>query len=367
MSGTQPRRRTLDAQLGVLVALAAGSGRPSLAAAARRIAGSARVEEVELAGVPATLYRPARGALPLPRVVVLPGVTRQGRRHPAFVGVGTGLAAAGTLAAVVEPPGLSIGELTPDVLARTNAAVEAFAADPEGTGSLALAGVSGGATLALALAGAPALAARVSAVLALSPLCDIHEALRLVTTDRYGRGALISFRPGSFLRLVLARSAIAWLEDGLDRRRLREHVLELEDYGAEPLRAFRSWPLEELEREARAIVRLLANDDPSRFDELYEALPDDLRETVGLLSPLRVAGDVRAPVELVVAREDKYVPLADAVALASACPTVRMTVIDSLEHAVPRVSPSAARDLARLDGALVRFLSAVRSPSYSRG
>jgi len=352
----------------VLLALAAGSGRPSLAAAARRIAGSARVEEVELAGVPATLYRPARDALPLPGVVVLPGVTRQGRRHPAFVGAGTGLAAAGVLAAVVEPRGLSIGELTPDVLARTHAAVEAFASDPERAGSLALAGVSGGATLALALAGAPALAARVSAVLALSPLCDIREALRLVTTDRYRRqGALVPFRPGSFLRLVLARSAIAWLEDGPDRRTLREHVLELDDYGAEPLRAFRSWPLDELGSEARAIVRLLANDDPGRFDELYGVLPDDLQETVGLLSPLRVAGDVRAPVELVVAREDKYVPLADAVALASACPKVRMTVIDSLEHAVPRVSPGAARDHARLDGALVRFLSAVRSPSYSRG
>ena len=58
------------------------------------------------------------------------------------------------------------------------------------------------------------------------------------------------------------------------------------------------------------------------------------------------------------ARADKYIPLADAVSFADACPTARLTILESLTHVVPTVSPKAARDLARLDRALVRLLAA---------
>ncbi|HUF02164.1 MAG TPA: hypothetical protein VMN35_07040 [Gaiellaceae bacterium] len=369
MSRAQAWPAHLGAQLRVLLALAAGFDRPPFSRATRALAGTAHADEVELGGTPASLYRPARSAGPWPAVLVVPGVTRSGRRHPAFVGVGRGLAAAGILAVVVEPPGLTVGELTPESLAHVRAAAEALSsrADVRG-GRFALAGVSGGATLALLVAGRPGLAERVSVVAALAPCCDIREALRLVTTDRYRRdGELALFRPGPFLRLVLARSAIAWLEEGGDRRALRDHVLGLEDYGEEPLRALRSWPTEGLGGEALAIVSLLGNEDPTRFDELCDRLPAALREVTETLSPTRVAGGVTAPIELVVGRADKYVPLEDAVAFARACPRARLTVIESLEHAVPHVSPAAARDLARLDGVVVRFLAAACSSSYSEG
>ena len=62
------------------------------------------------------------------------------------------------------------------------------------------------------------------------------------------------------------------------------------------------------------------------------------------------------------ARSDKYVPLEDAVAFAEACPAARLTVLESLGHVVPRLVVQEARDLARLDRALVRTLAA----SYSR-
>jgi hypothetical protein len=63
-----------------------------------------------------------------------------------------------------------------------------------------------------------------------------------------------------------------------------------------------------------------------------------------------------------VARADKYLPLADSLAFAAACPQARLTILDSLEHAVPRLAVGDLRDLARLDGALVRALAA----AYSR-
>jgi pimeloyl-ACP methyl ester carboxylesterase len=290
---------------------------------------------------------------------VLPGVTRRGRLHPGLVAVGRGLAAAGLLVAVVEPPGLSIGELTPAGVEHARRAAEELAARAEVPGGrVALAGVSAGATVALVLAGAADLAVRVSAVAALAPCCDTREALRVVTTGRYRE---TPFDTGHFFRLVIARSAVAWLEEGPARRALREHVLALDDYGEEPLRAFRSWPTEALGPDARALVRLLANEEPARFPELYAELTDEQRRAVDVLSPLLGAGRIAAPVELVVAREDKYIPLADANVFARACPRARLTVIESLEHAVPSMSLAATRDLARLDAAAVRFLAAAYS------
>jgi pimeloyl-ACP methyl ester carboxylesterase len=326
-----------------------------------------RASEEELGDVPTTVYRPGRGRGPWPTVLVVPGATRRGRRHPAFVGIGRGLAAAGVLTAVAEPPGLTVGELTPRTLADTEAAAEALCLRTDvRDGRVALAGVSGGGTLVLLLAGAPGLAERVSVVAALAPLCDVRAALRLVTTDRYVRdGELVPFETGSFFRLVIARSAIAWLEDGPDRRVLRDHVLGLADYGEEPLRAFWSWPSEQLGAEARGVIGLLGNIDPARFDALYGTLTDAQLEAAELLSPIHTATGIIAPVELVVARADKYIPLEDAAAFARECPRARVTVIESLEHAVPSVSLAAARDLARLDRAAVRFLAAACSPSYS--
>jgi pimeloyl-ACP methyl ester carboxylesterase len=352
-------RKLAAAQLRVLVALAAGYEVPLVGNVLR----TARVSETEFGGAPATFFRPRRGTPATRTVMVVPGVTRRGRMHPAFVGIGHGLAAAGLATAVVEPSGLTVGELTPQTLAHTIAAAEELSSSAEAQdGRLALAGVSGGATLALLVASSEGLVDRISAVAALAPCCDIREALRLVTTDgyRHDRG-LVSFRTGNFFRLVLARSAAAWLEDGGDRRDLREHLLGLPDYGEDPLRALRSWPRDVLGRDAGAVVALLANADPGRFEELYEGLSDGQQDAVEALSPLRTAPAVTAPVELVVARNDKYIPLDDARAFARACPRSRITVIESLEHAVPSVSPGAVRDLARLDGAAVRFLAA----SYS--
>ncbi|MGI8480013.1 MAG: hypothetical protein ACR2M2_09190, partial [Gaiellaceae bacterium] len=83
---------------------------------------------------------------------------------------------------------------------------------------------------------------------------------------------------------------------------------------------------------------------------------------VGVLSPITVAAQIAAPVELVIPRADKYLTIADALSFAQACPTARLTILESLTHVVPSISRTAARDLVRFDGILVRLLAA----SYSR-
>jgi acetyl esterase/lipase len=367
VSGPWHARAAFLEQGRVLLALAAAAGPPALSRLALAAAGSARVDERTLGGAPATVFCPIRGRGRWPAALVVPGVTRAGRHHPALVRLGRGLAAAGYLVFVVEPEGLTRGELTPLVLERVKAAALAAAEHPRARGgAVALAGVSAGGTLALLAAALPEVRENVSAVVALAPCCDVVEAIRLVSTGTYRAGeAVTRYEPGDFFKLVIARSTVAWLEEGPDREALRDRLLALPEYGPDPLGILRSWPRERLAPPARAVVELLANRDPVCFGTLYAALPASLREAAEALSPVCAADRIAAPVELVAARADKYLPLADARAFAARCPRVRLTVLDTLAHAVPSLDAGAASDLLRLDRALVRALLAVRAASYS--
>ena len=99
------------------------------------------------------------------------------------------------------------------------------------------------------------------------------------------------------------------------------------------------------------LFHLLTNREPRRFDELYAALPAQIRATVEELSPLHAAARLRAPVELATAPRDRYFPVAESRALAAASPNVRLTVTSLLAHATPRLEPSLpgrAREVERL-------------------
>jgi dienelactone hydrolase len=364
MRRAPPRRRYLDAQARAVVGLAVAWSPPLLGSAVRRLTGEPRGEETVLDEVEATVFRPARGAGPWPAAVLFPGVTREGRRHAAFVGLGRGLAAAGHLAVVAEPSRLAAGELTGATAAQALAAARAVADRPDVAGGrIALVGVSGGATLALLTAAAEGLSGRVSAVVALAPVCDLEEALRFVTTGyRREDGRLVAFRSRGFFELVCARSVVASLPDGEDRDEALEHLRALPDYGEDPLGTLGSLLERATNPGVRATLELFASREPERFDDLVQQVPSEARDSLAALSVIRAAPRIEAPVEVVVAREDKYVPLEDALAFMRVCSAARLTILDSLQHAVPSLSLGDVRDLVRLDRALVRMLAA----SYSR-
>jgi pimeloyl-ACP methyl ester carboxylesterase len=356
--------RHLSIQLRALVGLTIAWNPPLVGAAARRLAGEPREEESEVGGIAATFYRPPRGSGPWPTALLYPGVTREGRHHAAFVGLGRALAATGWLTVVAEPDGLAVGELTEETAAQARAAAQAIAGSSEvSRGRLALLGVSGGATLALRTAAAPGLSARVTSVLAMAPVCDLEEALCFVTTGfRRENGALVPFSTGSFFQLVSARSVVASLARGSDRDAVLEALRSLPDYGRDPLDELGTLATRVSDPGVRAVLELFANRDPERFDGLLDAVPAEARHSLASLSAVRVAAGIDAPVELVVAREDKYIPLSDARAFASACRGARLTILDSLEHVVPHLALDSAPDLVRLNTALVRTLAA----AYSR-
>lgn len=351
-------RSWLAAQGRAFVVLVSAVEVPVLGWAVRVITDEPRFEETELAGVPATVVRPGGGVGPWPALVFMNGVTARGRHHPSVRRLAGGLARAGYVVFVPDLHGLARGEITE----RTSAdgAAASLAAATSGAargGRVALVGVSIGTALALLAAEAPALAGRVSLVAGVAPYAELREVMRLATTGHHRLGRrLLRYRPDPFVGLVVARSLAAGLPAGRGRDRLREHVLAVDDDDNAPLAALPQG----LEGPAGAVVAVLDNRDPARFDALYAALPGQMRDGIESLSPLGGAHGVAAPVELASAPRDKYFPLSDSRRLAAAAPRGRLTVTETLDHAVPSASFHDIADLVRFYGFLLRTLQHVR-------
>ena len=282
-------------------------------ASARRADG--RCERTRVAGVEAFVARSARGSGPA--VVFANAATSRGIEEPAVARLLSGLARAGFVAVAPELPRVREGELTPDTVEALVAVARSFG--PQ----VALLGASTGAGVAILAAADARLADRVSAVLAIAPFADLEGLLRLGTTGFYGE------RPYCTKPLVARAAARSLAASAAD----------------DP-----------------AVPALLANRDPTRFDELYAALEPSTRAAVRELSPLSRIRDVRAPIELLCSPDDEYFPVDESRALAAAGRDVRLTVTSALEHVCPRVRPGLGRVVAALDRTLRRAAEAEPLP-----
>jgi pimeloyl-ACP methyl ester carboxylesterase len=313
--------------------------------------------ETVVEGLPATLYvPPGRGRAPT--ALLLNGATPLGRRHPRLVRLASGLSRAGLAVLVPDLPGLPRGEVTQDGV-RGAVACARWLRGEEGEDGVALLGISAGTTVALLAAEEEELARGVSVVAGTTCYTDLRDLMRLATTGTHAtREGPRRYRASSFLALCVARSVCAGLEEEKARRALAEALEGVAEDDPDPLAPLRRLRPEGLEEEARAVLLLLANRDPRRFDELYAALPERTKAKVDRLSPLSGAERLRAPVELLVDPVDKYFPLEHALALARASPCVRVTVSEALSHVDARRSPRLVLDLPRVGAFLVRVLAA---------
>jgi len=320
---------------------------------------SARVEQGALGGRPAAIVRP-RTPPPWPTVLFVNGATPDGRAHPGVLRFAGSLARSGYAVYVPDLPGIASGELSPQTLeAGVECAIEAT--DDPGTrdGRVGLVGVSIGGTLALLVAATPELARRISVVAAVAPYTDLERVMMLATTGVYpGADGNEAYAVPPSLPLGLARSLLAALTQTADVRALRSMVARLDPTASDPLRPLRESPCRSLGDAAARTQALLLNRDPSRFPDLYSALPADLLREVRSLSPLRSAKRLAAPVEIATAPRDKYFPLAESLALQRATANVRITVTAALSHATPRMSMRDVRALLQLHGFFARSLAA---------
>ena len=261
---------------------------------------------------PTVTVRP-RTAPPWPAVMFANGATPDGRDHPGVRRFAASLARAGYIVFIPELPGVAVGELLASETLAASVECAARAADSPETrdGRIGLFGVSVGGTLALLIAAAPELSARVSVVACIAPFTDLEKVTMLATTGTYpGPEGLGRYPVSPELPVGVARSLVACLEPTADARALGRVVGSLDPTSPDPLGRLREAPFGALGPAAAAALALLVNRDPSSFDALFAASsrPGEKRGRDALTTSLGGAARA-APVEIATAQRDKYFPL----------------------------------------------------------
>ncbi len=347
----------IDAQARAVVVLSSVLETPVLTPVVESVTGDPRFEDDPVAGNPALVVRP-QGEGPWPAVFLVNGTVPEGRELPEVRRLAEGFGRAGYLTVVPDLPGLRSDEITPETVSETLEVARAVSERPDARdGRVGLVGVSTGATLALLAAKAPSLEGRISVVAGVAPYADIRTILSVATTGYYQDGEdLTPYEADSFLSYVVARSLVAALPLGEDRETLRSELREVERLDPDPLAGFRHRTLDDLDSGTRSVAELLANRDPERFDELYQALPEEVRGDLGELSPLAGEGWLEAPVELVSGPQDKYFPVSESYAVARIAPSHRVTVTEALDHSELSFSIWDIPAFLRMNGFAVRSL-----------
>jgi pimeloyl-ACP methyl ester carboxylesterase len=353
----------VDAQARSVVVISSVLNAPVLTPAAEAMSGEPGFEDVPVAGNPTLVARPA-GEGPWPAIFLVNGTVREGRKLPEVRNLAEGFARAGYLVVVPDLPGLTEAEITPETARETVEVVREVSARPdvEDTG-VALVGVSTGATLALLAAEKSSLEGRISVVAGIAPYSDIRTVVNIATTGHYRRsdGELIRYEADSFLPYVIAHSLVAALPPGEDRRTLSGELAGIDREDPDPLDGLRSRRTEDLEPAAASVIRLLANEDPERFEDLYGELPEGVRADLRVLSPLAGTGRINVPVELATGPHDKYFPPSQSYALERIAPERRVTVTGALDHAKLEASLGDIPAFATFDAFVVRSLRTARA------
>ena len=290
--------------------------------------------------LPPDLWHPGgREHPPWPGLVLIHGLTPDGKRDARLRWTADRLARAGFAVAVPELPALRAQRLQRDDALVVRDTLERLTAHPSvRPGPVAVIAVSVGlGPLALALDD-PAMSERVRLVLALGGYADARELIRYFTTGAYafggatGRAAVDPALAGSFL----ARN-LDILPDARDRTAV-EGILEGRPTGPDAGPG------------ARAVLALLQNRDPARVDALLDALPPETRALLETLSPARHLGRTQVRLLVVHGREDPAIPFTESLRLAAAAPDrSRLVLVGLIDH-VEGQAPAWHRlvDLMRL-------------------
>jgi pimeloyl-ACP methyl ester carboxylesterase len=355
-----PIRPSLGIRIRTLALLSVVMNTPVVAWVTRRLTSEPRVEVSEIGGTSVSILRPA-GRGPWPAIMFVNGAHPLRRKEPVVARVADGFARAGYLVVVPDLPGLGVGEVTMRTVEAAATVVREATARPDVRGGrIALVGASTGASIAILLAARPDLAHRISLVSSVTPYADLRRMICLATTTRYENGDRSrAYGVTNLLRRAVARSMMVTLSCDEERERLLERVgdiLEQDD-------PFARLPAssDAVDQEARAIVRLLENRDLDSFSELWGGLPDHLRSVIGQLSPVTIACDVHAHVELAVPPLDRYFPVDEAEELVRSLPSARLTVTSALDHTRPGASLRELGELRAFGAFVARTLAGAAS------
>ena len=255
----------------------------------------------------------------LPGLVLVHGLSPEGKDEPRLQEAARLLARAGWAVAVPTVEGLTVLRLRPDDAGAVAGAVRALHAAGY---RAAVLGVSLGAGPALLAAADPSVAGGLTAVLALGGYASATELLRFTLTGAYAFEAETGRAPVHEEAIAQFARANGELVDAAGRR-------------------------------------LVDNRDPAAFDRLAAELPPSTRALLDALSPGRAIGGLRAPLFLIHGRQDRAVPFTESRRLAAAARAagrpVRLAIVGGVSHVEAGRRAAGLADLARLWAAFYAF------------
>ena len=291
-----------------------------------RVGGRPRAGDLYLPGVPAEAG-----------LVLVPGITREGKDDPRLIAFASTLARARFEVLVPDLPNLSALKVSADDAGAIADAVRFFDDRPTGArlGVAAISYAVGPAVAALFEDGADK---RVDFVLAIGGYYDIEATITFFTTGHYRPHSSRAWRhrpPNDYGKWVFVRSNADRLESAADRTTLRA----MAERKLDDLQADVSDLAAGLGAEGRSVYALLLNGDPERVPALIAGLPPGVAAEIARLDLRRLPLE-RLDVQFVLVhgRDDPIIPETESVALAAAVAAgrARLYLVDSLDHVDPK-------------------------------
>jgi pimeloyl-ACP methyl ester carboxylesterase len=309
----------------------------------------------------ADLYEPAQVQA---AIVLAPGLGREGRRDPRLVSLAAALTRIGYRVLVPDVPSFQAQRVTASDSAVFADAMR-YLLERQGQGSVSIAAVSYAAGPALIAALEPDLVARVAAVVVVGGYYDTRAVVTFFTTGYFRETPDAPWQhrnPNAYGKWVFVLANAERIADARDRTSLtamaRRKLADLNS-GIDDL-------FPGLGPEGRAVVDLLANDDPGRVPALIDALPQAVREDLdGLSLARRDVRALRAELILIHGRDDAIIPYTEGVALARAVGgRAQLALLDNLAHA--DLGPGGLVDGWRLWRAALALMRARHGDSEGR-
>jgi len=303
------------------------------------------------------LYRPTAGAKAA--LVLVPGAAPEGKGDPRLVATARALARARF--AVLVPDLANLLALTveaADTGRIADAARYLLRTAPAGTGRpLGLVAISYAAGPAVLAALEPDLRDSVAVVVTVGGYYDIAAVVTFFTTGFYRHDPATPWQRGSpnvYGKWIFVRANAKRLDAPQDRVLLDALATrKLDDPGA---------PVEDLTArlgpQGRAVMALLANDDPAAVPDLIANLPAAIHDEMAALD---VSGhdltELQAALIVLHGRDDRIIPYTESRALVAAAPPAKtsLTIVDNLAHV--DLEPPGLVDRLRLWRAAYRLLT----------
>jgi hypothetical protein len=289
-----------------------------------------RLATVTVAGQPADLWLP--GEAPLARLVLLPGLSEDGRRDPRLVPLAQSLARARFIVLVPDLP--AARRLAADA-ADADIAAAAVAALPEGPGPAGLAAISYAAGPAFLAAARPDTGARLAFVATLGAYQSTAAVVTWLAAGAWRMPDETAWRQGEPQRGAVWAFLLANAESLPDRgdRALLAEIARRRLAGAD------ATALEaRLTPSGGALLALATTRDPDEIPSRIKSLPPGIQTSLEslTLTPDRLAGFAPCAI-LVHGAADPIVPPSESARLAAMLgPRAVLHVIPGLDHIDPR-------------------------------